>query len=378
MMKRRMPNAECRMSCRATRASRMSFVSLGTTGLGARSGICVTTILLLAFCHLALAGPKPEDDIPPRLDAAVGRGLAFLARQQNADGSFEGGTPKVATTGLSLLAFLGAGHAPDLGKHGLVVHNGIEFLLAKQAQDGYFGAGDRGMYTQGIATLALAEAYGVESNAARRVRIRAAMEKAVAVILAAQNVNKPSPFGGGWRYERNAADSDLSLCGWNALALRAARDAGIDVPKESRQHAVEFILRCYDANAKGFAYQPGGAAQSGDTAIGVLCLYLLGAADSHPAKVDAAMQFLQAHPIDDAAAYPYYATYYVAQAAFQRYVDAWPRIGRPALERLIRTQDKDGGWPASKSGQEPGRVYPTAMAVQALTVPYRLLPVYQR
>jgi hypothetical protein len=341
--------------------------------------VLVATIVL-AFGPIALAGPKPEDEIPARLDGAVARGLAFLAKQQNADGSFEGGTPKVATTGLCLLAYLGAGNAPDLGKYGLVVHNAVEFILSKQAPDGYFGAGDRGMYTQGIATLALAEAYGVEASAARRLRLHKALEGSVAVILAAQNAPKSSPaFAGGWRYERTSADSDLSLSGWNSLALRAAQDVGIEVPTESRRRTVEFVLRCYDEHLKGFAYQPGSGVQPGDTAIGVLCLYLLGASDgANAARIDAAAQFLQAHPIDDAIAYPYYATYYVAQAAFQRDADAWPRIGRPALERLIRTQDKDGSWPPSKSGQEPGHVYPTAMAVQALTVPYRLLPVYQR
>jgi hypothetical protein len=337
-------------------------------------------VVLLALCPVALAAPKAENEIPSRLDAAVSRGLAFLARQQNSDGAFEGGTPKVATTALSLLAFLGAGNAPDLGKHGLIVRNAIEFLLSKQAPDGYFGAADRGMYTQGIVTLALAEAYGVEASAARRVRLHAALAKAVAVILNAQNADKSSPaFKGGWRYEPKSADSDLSLSGWNALALRAAQDVGIEVPKESRERTVEFILRCYDAKAKGFAYQPGGAAQPGDTAIGVLCLYLLGKSDGpNAARLDAAARFLQSHPIDETAAYPYYGTYYLTQAAFQRDTDAWTRLARPALERLIRTQDKEGAWPPSKSGQEPGRVYPTAMAVQALTVPYRLLPLYQR
>ena len=90
--------------------------------------------MLLTCCGRGVTAPtKMEDEIPPRLDAAVARGLAFLARQQNADGSFEGGAPKVAMTGLAVLAFLGAGETPGLGKHGLVVHNSIEFLLGKQA-----------------------------------------------------------------------------------------------------------------------------------------------------------------------------------------------------------------------------------------------------
>lgn len=357
------PNGKCRMP--------------GSVG---RVVIALLSVMLTCSGRAFAAPAKAEDEIPPRLDSAVARGLTFLARQQNADGSFDGGAPKVATTGLAVLAFLGAGETPGLGKHGLVVQNAIEFLLGKQAADGYFGTGDRGMYAHGIATLALAEAYGVESLAgSARVRTHAALEKAVAVIVAAQNVAKSSPaFAGGWRYERNSTDSDLSLSGWNALALQACQADGLEVPKEARQHAIEFVLRCFDANGKGFAYQPGGGAQAGDTGIGICCLHVLGAAESHAAKMDAATQFLVAHPIDDAAPYPYYATYYITQAAFQRDAEAWARAGRPALERLIRTQDKDGGWPIPKGSQEPGRVYASTMAVQTLTIPYRLLPINQR
>ena len=48
----------------------------------------------------------------------------------------------------------------------------------------------------------------------------------------------------------------------------------------------------------------------------------------------------------------------------------------PAFERLIALQAKDGSWP--KSAQEPEGPYSTAMAVLTLSVPYRLLPAYQR
>jgi hypothetical protein len=339
--------------------------------------VVVTTMLLVASTP-ALAAEN-ADPLPPELDTCITRGLSFLARQQNADGSFESGGPKVAMTGLSVLAFLSAGSSQDVGKYGLTVRSALEFLLSQQEADGYLGTGDRGMYMHAIATLALAEAYGVEPSADRRLRIHAALQKATVVILAAQNAPKSNPnFAGGWRYLRNSPDSDLSLSGWNTLALRAAQDAGIEVPKEATERAAAFVLHCYREPEKGFAYQPDQSAQTSDTAIGVLCLYLLGGSDSSAAQLDGAVKFMADHPIDENAGFPYYAAYYVAQAAFQRGGDAWSKSGRAMLDRLIKQQEKDGGWPQSKNGQEPGRVYATAMAVQSLAVPYRLLPVYQR
>lgn len=336
-------------------------------------------LALLGATASATAAPRPEDDVPPRLDSAVSKGLSFLAAQQSPEGMFDKGGPRVAATSLSVLAFLSAGNAPDLGKYGLNLRNATEWLLSQQTPDGYFGGGERGMYTHAITTLALAEAYGLEANAVRRVRLRAALERAIALIIAAQNAQKSNAvFVGGWRYERNSADSDLSLSGWNVLALRAAQDVGIDVPREVRQRATDFVLRCFNDAEKGFGYQPSNGAQPGDTAIGITCLYLLDGAEPNAGRIDSATRYLQAHAIDENAGYVYYSTYYLTQAAFHRGGEAWVRLGRPSLERLIRTQDKDGGWPVGKSGQEPGRVYATAMALGALAVPYRLLPVYQR
>ena len=326
-----------------------------------------------------VGAPKPEDEIPPRLDPSISKGLAFLAKQQGPDGAFEKDGSKVATTGLSLLAFLAVGNAPDLGKYGFALRQSTEWLLARQAPDGYFGVGEHGMYAHAIVTLALAEAYGIEGNSQRRIRIHAALEKAVRVITDAHDSPKSNPiFTGGWRYERNSQDSDLSVSGWNILALRAADDVGIAMPSKTRQRALAFVQHCHDDNAKGFSYQPGSGAQPGDTAIGIVCLYLLDGTDAQALRVDNAIKYLEMHPVDENSPYLFYATSYATQAAFHRGGDAWTKIGRAAIDRLLQTQDKDGGWSPGKSNQEPGRVYATAMALQALAVPYRLLPIYQR
>ena len=238
----------------------------------------LSSILFAAF--LLVARPTHADDLPPQLDSAVDRGLVFLAKQQNADGSFDGGGPRVAMTGLAVMSFLASGHTPDVGKYGLTVRRAVDFLLKQMPDDGYIGKVDGSrMYGHGITTLAMAETLGVESSEANRAKLRAALTKAVKVILDAQDVKKDENGAGGWRYEPTSGDSDLSLSGWNALALGAAQNAGIAVHKERVQRAVGFVLKCYKADEKGFAYQPGQGASVPMTGVGVLNLYLLDASD---------------------------------------------------------------------------------------------------
>jgi hypothetical protein len=336
--------------------------------------------LLVAISVVAsTAAAAAQPTTAPSVDAALQRGLEYLAKKQKPDGSFDAGENKVAVTGLAVLSFLANGHAPDVGRYGLVVRGGVDFLLTQAQPDGYFGKSHgKGMYDQGIVALALAEVLGVETDPARRQKIHAELAKAVKVILDAQGVQKPDPHAGGWRYDRKSADSDLSLSGWNALALRAARDVGVDVPKDAVQKAVGFVLKCYNANEKGFSYQPGGGAQIGPTAIAVLSLYLLEGPDRP--EVAEGVKYLAAHPVNDGTPFLYYSMYYVTQAANQAGGTVWPAASKAAFERLLARQAKDGpdagSWP--KSAQEPDGPYSTAMAVLTLSVPQRLLPAYQR
>ena len=205
-------------------------------------------MMLAGFIPTAFAD---DESLPPTLDVSVSHGLDFLASQQNPDGSF-GAVQRPAMTGLALMSFLASGHTPNAGKsdansgkYGSIVRNGIDFLLSKSQPDGTFGRPEKMMYGQAIATLALAEAYGVDRNEASRKRTALVLTASVKLILAAQEVKKQDAYAGGWRYDVNSPDSDLSLSGWNVLALRACQDVGIAVPKASMQHALKFVLRCY-------------------------------------------------------------------------------------------------------------------------------------
>ncbi|QOV91947.1 prenyltransferase/squalene oxidase repeat-containing protein [Humisphaera borealis] len=351
-------------------------------------------MLVLLFAVPA-RGDRP---VPPKLDDAVERALAYLAKQQRDDGWFdhqqrpEGkdgdqSRNRRAITGLTTLAFLSAGHTPDsrsardAGRYGPVVGKALDAMVNAVPEDGYIGKLDeKPMYTQAIVTLAVAQAYGVEPRADRRLKTHAVLTKLVEVIVAAQAVKKEPAFAGGWRYNRDAPDSDLSLSGWNALALRAAQDAGIKVPPTAIKAAADFVARCYQKEQRGFAYQPGGAVQAGTTSTGVLCLYLLDQ-NVRPEAADAAgtlpSRMKGEKPFGE---YPCYGMFYLTQAAAQASDDVWTSAAKPILDKLVKAQEGDGGWPANwpAESSEPGRVYRTAMATLALTVPYRVLPIYQR
>jgi len=142
------------------------------------------------------------------------------------------------------------------------------------------------------------------------------------------------------------------------------------------KRAVDYVLRCYRPEEKGFCYQPGNGATLPMTGVGVLNLYLLDAADRPEAIAGA--KLLSEKFINASTDYPYYTYYYTTQAAYQAGESVWPTVWKVNQDQLLDQQQADGGWPQSRQGQEPGRVYSTAMSVLTLTVPYRLLPIYQR
>jgi hypothetical protein len=72
-----------------------------------------------------------------------------------------------AATGLSLLAFLGAGYTHQSGKHQDVVSRGMKWLVDHQKPDGDLFADETEFvwfYSHGIASIALCEAYGLTKD----------------------------------------------------------------------------------------------------------------------------------------------------------------------------------------------------------------------
>jgi len=315
-------------------------------------------------------------------DLAVERGLDFLARGQLADGSWL--SPMGKNTGivsLAVMAFLAAGEEPGRGRHGAAIDRAVDFLLRHQ-RDGMIITTDTShgpLYEHGIATLLLGEVLGmVNDEVAGREKLARVHRNAVNLILRAQNVPKDPSSTGGWRYSTTAIDSDLSVTGWQLLALRAAQDAGLAVPRRNIEEAVLYIKRCAHPSG-GFGYMPGGEPNIARTGTGILALEICGEFRSQEAIRGG--EWLLKNPLRWQGPFFYYSAYYSAQAMYQLGGDFWARW-RPVSEKLLLAEQKpDGSWPAPPSEtheNQAGFAYMTAMAILSLTVDYKFLPIYQR
>ena len=345
----------------------------------------IPTLLILALAARPVVAQDPAPTAKPSealaSDRAIRRALDYLKASQKPDGAWEAGFGKATSvTSLSVLAFLAAGHVPgEPGPYRESVERGIRYVLAHQKPNGLIvsNTSHGPMYCHGISTLMLAEVVGMSADPALAEEARAALSKAVDLILKAQDLSKGKSHEGGWRYQPTSRDSDLSVSGWQVMALRAAKGAGCTVPSGQIDKALSYVKRCAVKDGGGFAYQPGGGANNPRTGTGVLALEICGAHLSPEAVAGA--EYLLKHPPRWANEYFFYEAYYCSQATFQvgdRYFAAY----HPKLAAiLVEHQEADGSWLSGDGNDRSGgRPYCTAMAALALAVEYRYLPIYQR
>ncbi|MCK6484902.1 MAG: terpene cyclase/mutase family protein [Phycisphaerae bacterium] len=312
---------------------------------------------------------EPTAESNPATRAAVERGLAWLATQQQSDGSFGSGSQygrHVAITGLAGLAFLSDGSTPGRGRYAEQVDGAIRFILASTADESGLICAETSygpMYGHGFATLFLAEVYGMSPREDLREKLR----KAVQLIIRTQNDE------GGWRYHPVKADADLSVTICQVMALRAARNAGIDVPKSTIDRAISYTRRCQNPDG-GFRYMlDSTGSMFPRSAAGVAALFYAG--QYKGPEVKAGMDYLMQQLPGKARAqgHYYYGQYYAAQVMYQaggRYWDEW----WPAIQDdLLKQQTSEGYWRG-----EAGNEYGTAMAMIILQMPNRLLPIFQK
>jgi prenyltransferase beta subunit len=330
------------------------------------------------------------DNYKKPLDQATDKALEYLARQQDKDGCWpaSGLNRNTAVASLAVMAFMAKGHTPGSGPYGQVMNKGIDFVLScRQANGMLVSASSHGpMYEHCISTLMLSEASGMV-DAQRQTRLDQALAGALKNIIAAQQVKKDAAYAGGWRYQINSPDSDISCTGWALMALRSARNNGAAVPAECIDKAVGFVLRCRDsayANAPapkegvGFCYQPGSGPGLARTGTALLCLELCG---KHrcPQALDGGEWILSHPPAAVGGEYFYYGLYYTSQAMFQLGDSHWHRYAPRMYDMLLKAQKPDGSFPQGGSSESAAGVnYATAMAVLAMSVECCQLPIYQR
>ncbi len=304
----------------------------------------------------------------------------------------------VANSGLSVLAFQAGGHYffndrkysenVKLGLDWLVEIQDKRGALATPIQSGEYH--EKFMYEHGIGTFALAEACAVARAVGEKVpeKYQKAMERAVRFTLTIQHND------GGWRYKMEPTEtSDTSVTGWQALALKSAKEAGFEIPPI----AIRRLKAFYDAHTRlksgetRYTNVMAGETEA-LTGIGLLVRqFLLNEADSPYVKIGAErlrkVAVREWERKKEAERVPDFYTWYKCSLAMQQYGgrewEVWNGIVRSELIRLIQ---RDGCLRGSWNPEADvffnmgggGRIYVTAMGALTLQVYYRYTTQQER
>jgi len=350
---------------------------------------------------------------------AVQAGLRWLAAHQDADGHWDaqgftkhcppedtcGGRAlgrvfewpfDLGVTGLSLLAFLGAGNTPGEGEYKETAARAVNFILRSQLPNGGFSeeperlirfpdgkvirARRISIYSQAICALALAEGLAMTEDES----LRGPVERAVNFLLRCQQEH------GGWDYfQFRTGRSDSSVTGWVVMALKSASAAGVHVPPETWYRTFGFIESM--STSEGYLRYTNLQSRYGIAlaAVGLLCRQYLGwPRDSE--EINLVAELLLSHPPEweklakwSEDLHSMYYWYYGTLALHHLGGSYWERWNTRFRDMLISHQEtrghRSGSWePAGLwAGRHAGRVYSTALSVLDLEIYYRYLPLYQ-
>lgn len=363
-------------------SSRRDWLRLATMG-GAASLLSDFTLAQETPSSLYLA-----DDV----DRSIQSGISHLIKTQRPDGAITDRGHEVAMTSLAIMAMAAIGTEPSPHTEaGRAMTKAIDFVLDTKNQNihGYLGGRDGSrMYGHGITTLMLTEILGMGATPEQNERIHHTLADALKLILAAQSVSKAEKLRGGWRYTPDSRDSDLSVSVWQLMALRSAKNDGLDVPGEAIDQAVTYLRNSYASpmsrdgiprdKVSGFSYTPGTHHPTFTmTAAGLLAMQVCGHYDSP--LVTGAAEWLLQHPPKQHERFFFYGVYYFAQGMHQAGGKYAEQADKMVPDLLLENQRSDGAWLA-RGGEERnvGTAYATSLAILSLSVRYHYLPIYQR
>jgi len=353
---------------------------------------------------LALAPAARGDEVPKEYRETINRGLAWLAKNQQKDGRWEGHNSgyAVSMTAMAGMALLCEGSTSREGKYRDNVRRARDWLLERTQRNGLIGnperqsEGGRYMYGHGFGLLFLSCVVGEEENNDKR---RAMIEK---LERAAKYTRDAQTDKGGWGYlsakdGNNFDEGSVTIT--QVQALRAARNAGVVVPADAIKDAVKYLKDSTTEDggvqyslARGFGGR--GQAKPALTAAAIACGFSAGEYQGDLVKkwlkfCQNSLSFGEGRRMG----HDEYTHYYYSQVVYvlgedrykKMFPDArddelikWSRYRKSVFDEIKRTQSNDGSWGGNVTAWNVGGVYVTSIYLTIMQLDRAALPIYQR
>lgn len=325
----------------------------------------------------------------PASEQAVELALRWLADHQSNDGGWtfylkddlspcegrcenppqvgaEQARPRAAATGLSLLAFLGAGYTHQSGRYSETVRRGLYFLrgqMRSTSRGGDFGTDS--MYGHAMATLAMAEAAAMTDDP----DLREAVSDLTTFIISARNAES------GWGYNPGGP-GDITLTGWQVMALLGAKRLHIALPTNLIYEVRQYVDSLSPDQGIHFGYKDP-TPRPTTTAIGLTIQMYLGRSPEITFQRLGLDELARLGPLRTNVYHNYYASLALHHARHA----GWEQFNQTLREHLVATQSQQGHMRGSwhfpdRYGDVGGRLYTTAMCAMILEIYYRYLPLY--
>ena len=313
----------------------------------------------------------------PKWEAAIEKGLKWVAKTQSSRGHWTAGGYPTAMTALAGTALIASGSTTTQGPYAKNIQRAADYLLATITKNGLIGDprnDNRYTYGHGFSMLFLSQVLGEEEDEERREELVEALTKSCDFSAKAQT---PS---GGWGYV-SAKDGNNFDEGSTTITqvqgLRACRNAGIVVPGEVIEKAKEYIYTCKNPDG-GISYSSRnrGSSRAAITAAALATLYNAGDYDSKhvPEMLEYCKKNLGSlSEGPNSFGHWHYTFLYYAQVMYRQGNKEWEPFRDKIYNKIVSEQLTDGSWQGNI-----GPIYVTACNLIILQLDRAFLPIYQR
>lgn len=344
---------------------------------------CVAALLVVATVLCAQAvSPRPAHAAyrDAKIEKLVSRGLDWIASTQSRLGHWSANDSRYPTamTALAGVALLSEGSTTTQGKYSKNIRLAVDYLVSRSRPNGLIGdpgRDDRYTYGHGYSMLFLSQVLGEEEDDSRRKELIDVLTRAVVFTGQAQTA------AGGWGYVSAKDGNDFdegSTTITQVQGLRGCRNAGIPVPKEIIDKAVEYIRKCTLPDGGVQYSSKGGGGRPAISAAAVACLFNAGEYDNQ--YVPKLQEYCRRNLGDisnQGFGHWHYAHYYYAQVRYREGGADWEAYRDKVFARLASEATENGKYVVWNQGYI-GPIYTTAINLTILQLENAALPIYQR